>query len=179
MPEQHPSPTRLRALADDDLDRVGAPEVVGVHAVAGREELVDQRLRVLALLRRHAPVTGGGRRPDLGRAASEGLLRRRGERSERHSGDGHRDLQLERRLREPRAERDVRAATLAIALERIPRDTRTEEQKVVEVRNSALGAEAPDVVDALACRTLDLGDDDAVIQVRLPEIPESGDRRHQ
>jgi hypothetical protein len=27
--EQHPAAARLGALADDDLDRVGAPQVVG------------------------------------------------------------------------------------------------------------------------------------------------------
>ena len=54
--EQHPAAARLRALADDDLDRVRLAQVVRVHAVAAREQLVDERRRVLALLGRHAAV---------------------------------------------------------------------------------------------------------------------------
>ena len=37
VPEEHPAATRLRALADDDLDRVRLAQVVRVHAVARRE----------------------------------------------------------------------------------------------------------------------------------------------
>ena len=42
MAEQHPAAARLGALADDDLDRVRAPQVVGVHPVARGQQLVDQ-----------------------------------------------------------------------------------------------------------------------------------------
>ena len=101
--EQHPAAAGLRTLADDDLDRVRPAEVVRVHAVAGRQQLVDERLRVLALLRRHAAVAGRRRRTDLGRAAAERLLRGRRERAEAHARDRDRDLQLERLLREARA----------------------------------------------------------------------------
>src|SRR4029077_7274088 len=83
--------------------------------------------------------------------------------------DRDRDLQLERSAREARAEHDVGAASLAIALERVARDTRAEEEQVVEVRQTPLGAEAADVVDTLACRALDLGDDVAVVEVRLAQ----------
>ena len=58
MAEQHAAAAGLRALADDDLDRVGAAQVVGVHPVARRQQLVDERLRALALLGRHAAVAG-------------------------------------------------------------------------------------------------------------------------
>ena len=61
-----------------------------------------------------------------------------------------------------RAEHDVGVAALAVALERVARHARAEEQQVVEVRQPPLGAEAADVVDALARGALDLGDDVAV-----------------
>jgi hypothetical protein len=74
---------------------------------------------------------------------------------------------VERLLRESRSDRDVGAAALAVALERVARDARAEEQQVVEVRQPPLGAEAADVVDALTRGALDLGDRVAVVQVRL------------
>ena len=169
--EEHPAAARLRALADDDLDRVGLAQVVRVHAVAGGQQLVDEHLRVLALLRRHAAVAGGRGRAHLGRAAPERLLRRRRERAEAHPRDRDRDLQLERLLGEAGAERDVRGAALAVALERVAGDARAEEEQVVEVRHAALRAEAADVVDALPRRALDLGDDVAVVEVRLAQRP--------
>ena len=91
VPEQHAAAARLRALADDDLDRVRLAQVVRVHAVAGGEELVDEDLRVLALLRRHPAVAGRRRRPHLARAAAERLLGRGRERAEAHAGDRDRD----------------------------------------------------------------------------------------
>ena len=69
----------------------------------------------------------------------------------------------------PRAERDVRVAALAVALERVARDARAEEEQVVEVRHLALGAEAADVVDPLARGPLDLGDHVAVEERRLAQ----------
>ena len=50
---------------------------------------------------------------------------------------------------------------------------RAEEEEVVEVRQPPLGAEASDVVDPLARGPLDLGDDGAVEEVRLAEVPGS------
>src|SRR5439155_14127935 len=58
VPEEHPAPARLRALPNDDLDSVRPPQVVRVHPVARGKELVDERLRMLALLRRHPAVAG-------------------------------------------------------------------------------------------------------------------------
>src|SRR5213078_3388077 len=98
--EEHPAAARLRSLADDDLDRVRAAEVV----------------------RGHAAVAGRGRRADLARAAAEGLLRRRRQRTEAHAGDRDRDPQLERLRGETRSEDDVRPAPLPVALERVTRD---------------------------------------------------------
>ena len=59
-------------------------------------------------------------------------------------------FELDRLGREARAEHDVGGAALAIALQRVARHARAEEQQVVEVGQRALGAEAADVVDALA-----------------------------
>ena len=174
VPEQHAAAARLRALADDDLDRVGLAQVVRVHPVAGGQELVDEDLRMAALLRRHAAVAGRRRGAGLGGATAERLLRRRRQRAEAHAGDRDRDLQLERLLRVARAERDVRVATLAVALERIAGDARAEEEQVVEVRHVTLRAEAADVVDALARGPLDLGDHVAVEESRLAQP-----RRHR
>ena len=66
---------------------------------------------------------------------------------------------------------DVRVAALAVALERVARDARAEQEEVVEVRHAPLRAEAADVVDALARRALDLGDHVAVEEVRLAQVP--------
>ena len=167
--EQHPSAAGLRALPDDDLDRVAAAQVVGVHAVARGQELVDEHVGVPALLGRHAAVAGGRRRADLARAAAERLLRLCRERAERHAGDRDRDLQVQRLLRVAGAEHDVGVAALAVALERIARHARAEHQQVVEVGEPALRAEAADVVDALARRALDLGDVVAVEELRLAQ----------
>jgi len=117
---------------------------------------------VLALLGCHAAVAGRGARAELAGAAPERLLRRPRERAEAHSRDRDRDIQVQRLAREATPDHDVGGAALAIALERIARDGRAEEQQVVEMRHAALGAEAADVVDPLARGALDLGDRAAV-----------------
>ena len=169
--EEHPAAAGLRALPHDDLDGIRPAQVVGVHAVAGGQQLVDEDLRVLPLLGGHAAVTRGGRGADLARAATERLLRRRGEGAEAHPRDRHRDLELERLLGKARAEGDVGRAALPVALERVARHAGTEEEQVVEVRHVPLRAEPADVVDPLACRALDLRDDGAVEEIRLAEAP--------
>ena len=58
LAEQDAAPAGLGALADHDLDRVRAPQVVGVHPVARGQQLVDERLRRRPLLGRHAAVAG-------------------------------------------------------------------------------------------------------------------------
>ncbi|MNC47926.1 hypothetical protein D3C75_970130 [compost metagenome] len=72
--QQHAAAARLGALAEDDLDGVGLAQVVRVHAVARRQVLIDQVLRLPALLRGHAAVTGGGAGTGDGRAAAQGFL---------------------------------------------------------------------------------------------------------
>ena len=44
LAEQHAAAARLGALADHDLDGVGPPQIVRVHAVARGQVLVDQLL---------------------------------------------------------------------------------------------------------------------------------------
>ena len=162
LPQQHPAAAGLRALPDDDLDRVGPPQVLGVHAVARRQQLIDQRLGGQALLGSHSAVTRRGARPHRRGGAPERLLRVGGERAEAHPRDRDRDLQLERPLREAGAEDDVGVAALAITLERVARDAGAQQQQIVEVRDLPLRAAAPDVVDAGSRGALDLVDREAV-----------------
>ena len=70
LAEQHAAAAGLGALADDDLDGVGLAQIVGVHAVARRQILIDERLRLAALLGRHAAVAGRGRGAGERRAAA-------------------------------------------------------------------------------------------------------------
>ena len=171
MAEEHPAPARLGALPDDHLHGVRLAQVVRVHAVAGGEELVDEDLRVLAFLGRHAAVARRRRRPHLAGPAPERLLGRRRQGAEAHPRDRHRDLQLERLLGEAGSKRHVGVAALAVALERIAGDAGAEEEQIVEVRQMPLRPEAADVVDALACGALDLRDDSAVEEIRLAQVP--------
>ena len=169
LAEQHASAARLGALADDDLDRVRPPQVVGVHAVARGQDLVDELGGVVALLGQHPAVAGGGGGADGARAAAERLLGRRRQRSEAHAGDRDRDVQLDRPLREPGPEGYVGRAALAVALEGVARDAGAEEEQIVEVGHAALGAEAADVVDPLAGHAVDLVDGVAVEELRLAQ----------
>jgi hypothetical protein len=179
VPEQHPAAARLRALADDDFDRVGSTKVIRVHPVTRREQLVDQHTRVLALLGRHPAVAGGRRGPDLGGAAAQRLLGRAGQRAEAHARDRDRDVQMNRLARVPRTDHDVGRALLPVALERIARHRSAQEQQVVEVRDAALGAEPADVVHPLARRALDLGDHTPIEGGRFaqPRVPAIDHRR--
>ena len=167
--EQHAAAAGLCALADHHLDRVRLAQVVGVHAVARRKQLVHELRRVPALLRRHAAVAGRRRGADLARSAPERLLGGRRERAEAHARDRDRHADLQRHLGEPVSEHDVGVAALAVALERVARHARTQEEQVVEVRQPPLGTEAADVVDALARSALDLGDDVTVVEVALAQ----------
>jgi hypothetical protein len=76
---------------------------------------------------------------------------------------------VQRDARVPVAEDDVGVAALAVALQGVARQARTEEQQVVEVRDGALGAPAADVVDAGLGGALDGGDGGAVEGRGLPE----------
>ncbi len=104
LAEQHAAAAGLGALADHDLDGVGAPQIVGVHAVARGQELIDEEVGVTALLLGHAAVAGGGGSPGLAGAAPQGFLGLSRERAEAHAGDGDGNLDMERFLGEAGAE---------------------------------------------------------------------------
>ena len=157
LAEQHAAAAGLGALADHHLDGVGLAQVVRVHAVARGQVLVDQRLRLAALLGRHAAIARRGRGAGRRRPAPERLLGIGRQRAEAHARDGDRDLEMERLLGETRAQHDVGAATLAVAFERIARHGGAEEQEVVEMRQPALRPAAADVVDAGGGGPADLG----------------------
>ncbi len=174
LAEQHPAAAGLGALAEHHLDRVRGPQVVGVHPVPAREQLVDERLGLAALLVGHAAVAGRRRRPDLTGTAPEGLLGLGRERAEAHAGDRHGDVEVQGPRGVAVAEHDVGVAALAVALERVARHRRAEHQQVVEVRYGALGAPAADVVDARPGGVLDRGDRGAVERGRLAQPPLRG-----
>ncbi len=148
LAEQHSAAAGFGALAEHHLDRVGLAQVVRVHPVPRRKILVHQVFALPAFLGRHAAVTGGGRRADLAGAAAQRLLGGPGQRTERHAGDRHRNIQVQWVFREPVAEDHVGAAPLAVSLQRVARHRRAKEQQVVEMRQRPLGAPSADVVDA-------------------------------
>ena len=162
LTEQHATPARLRTLPDDDLDRIGAAEVVRVEAVARRQTLVDERLRRAALLGRHATVARRRGSPDCRGRAADRLLRARRERSEAHAGDRDRRREGDRLLRMARAEHRRRRTALTVALEGIARQRRGQKHEVVEGRQRALRAESADLVEPARRRLLDVGEDVAV-----------------
>src|SRR5262249_26224691 len=64
----------------------------------------------------------------------------------------------DRLLGEARTKDNIGPAFFAIAFQRIPRDRGTEEQKIVEMRYTTLGAAAADIIDAGGSRPVDFGD---------------------
>ena len=142
LSEQHAAAAGLRALADDDLDRVGLAHVVRIEAVARRQALIDERLRRIALLGRHAAVAGRRRCAELGRRASERFLHVRRQRAEAHpamvigiaSSTGFVAKRVPSTV--------FVAAFLAIALQRIARQRRAEKHQVVEVRHACASRRA-------------------------------------
>ncbi len=155
--EEDASGAGLRALADDDLDRVGLPHVVRVVAVVARRHLVDERLRRGALAAVHASVACRRRRADGRGRPAERLLRVRRERAEAHPGDADRRRELDR----PRAagsENGLRLAALPVALERHAREGARDEREVVEARKLARGRERAHHVAAELGLALDVLD---------------------
>src|SRR5690606_15970165 len=159
LPEQHAAATRLGALADDDLDGIGLSEVIGIHAVAGRQHLVDEGARRTSLFGRHAAVAGGGTGAHLGCRQAQRLLGVGAERPEAHTGNRDRYSQVHRVLREARTQGNTGFAGLAVSLQRVARYRGAEKKKVVETRDSTLGAEPADLVDPLLRGAMDLGQD--------------------
>jgi len=86
---------------------------------------------VLALLRRHTPVAGGRRGPDLGGAPAERLFRLSRQSTEAHAGDRERNVQAHRLTRVSHPDHDVGGALLSVTLEWIARYRGAEEQQIV------------------------------------------------
>ena len=162
LAQQHPAAAGLGTLAQHDLDRVGLAQVVGIHAIARGQKLVDQRLRLPALLRGHAAVARSRAATHLAGTAAQSLLGLRRQRAETHPGDGDRDIEVDGLLGIAHTQHHIRVAALAIALERVARHAGTEKDQVVEMRHAALGAPAADIVDPGAGGALDLVDHIAV-----------------
>ncbi|MNP06191.1 hypothetical protein D3C76_981640 [compost metagenome] len=160
--QQHAAATGFGALPQDDFDGIGLAQVVRVHAVARRQVLIDQVLRLPALLRGHAAVTGGGAGTGDGRATAQGFLGIGRQRTETHAGDGHRNLQVDRLLGEAVAEDHIGAALFPIAFQRVARHAGAQQQQIIEVRDLTLGATAADVIDASLGGALDFLDGQAV-----------------
>jgi hypothetical protein len=174
LAQEHAAAAGFGALAEHDFDGVGLTEVVRVHAVAGREVLVDEVLGLAALLRRHAAVAGGCGCSHLGRAAPERLFGVDGQGAEAHAGDGYRGLQVQRPARVAVTEDDVGFALFAVALQGVAGHRRAKEQQVIEVRDLALGAPAADVIDAGGRGPLDVRDGGPVKRGGLAQAELSG-----
>ena len=171
LAEQHSSPARLCALPHDHLDCIRPAEVIRVHAVSGRQVLVDQGGGMPALLIRHSAVAGCCGRAGLAGAPSQGLLRICGKRAETHSGDRDRNPEPDRIFGVAGTDRYIRPALFAIALKRIPRHGSPLHQEIIETRNWPLCTESADSIEAGPRRLLDVVDGVAVEAVRFPPAP--------
>ena len=149
LAEQHAAAAGLGALPDHDLDRVGLAQIVGVHAVARGQILIDQdlangrappascrrrrwwsRCRRRVAPRPSASLALADSEPKLMPAMVIGIFRWIGFLAKRVPST----TSVPQRL--------------AIALQRIARHRGAEEQQIVEMRQLALGAAAADIVDA-------------------------------
>ncbi len=72
-----------------------------------------------AFLFGHAAIAGGGRCACSGCAPAKGFLGGAGKRAETHSGNGDRDIKLDRLFGKPCAERHPGVAFFPVSLERI------------------------------------------------------------
>src|SRR6516165_3322056 len=116
LPQQHAAAARLGALADNDLDRLAGAQMARVEAIARRQYLVDEDRRLRPFLLAHAAIARRRAGANGTGAAAERSFGIAAERAKAHAGDGDRDLQLDRLLRKPGAQRYIGGATLAIAL---------------------------------------------------------------
>ena len=149
----------LAALPDEELARVGEHQVVRVEPVPRLDALVVPLGRVVALRRDHPALARARRGSGHGRALRERHLGFQGERAERHAGDVDRDVELQRVLREARAEHGRRVALLAVALDDEPRQRPGEEDELVPVRDRLEDREAAHAVAAELGLHVDVVDD--------------------
>ena len=158
LAQQHAAAAGLGALPHHHLDRIGLAQVRQIHAVARGQILVDQRLEWPRSSGVMPPSPVVVEVPTAVAPRPSASLALRGERAEAHAGDGDGNFQVDRLFGEARAQHDIGAATLAIALQRIARDRGAQEQQIIEMRQLALRAAAADIVNAGGGGALDFGD---------------------
>ncbi len=159
LTQEHAAAAGFGPLAHDHFDRIGAAQVIWVHAIAGGQVLIDQFLGMAAFLGRHAAVAGGGRGASQRGTAPQSLFGGAGKCAKAHACDGDRDVELDGVLGVAGAEGHRGVAAFAVAFERVARDRRAQEQQVVEMRHLAFGSATADVIDAGGCRAADFGVD--------------------
>ena len=159
LAQQHAAAAGLGPLAEHHLNGIGLAQVVGVHAVARGQKLIDQNPRLFALLRRHPAVAGRGARAHLAGTAAERFFGLRRQRAKAHSRDGNGDVEVDRVFGVARAQHHIGVAALAVAFQRIARHARAQKDQVVKMGHPALGPPAADIVDPGARGALDLIDD--------------------
>ena len=149
----------LAALPDEELARVGEHQVVRVEPVPRLDALVVPLRRVVALRRDHPALARARRGAGHGRALRERHLGLERQRAEGHARDVDRDVELERVLREARAEHRRRVALLAVALDDEARQRAGEEHELVPVRDRLEDREAAHAVAAELGLDVDVVDD--------------------
>ena len=125
----------LAALADEELHGVGEHQVVRVEPVPALDDLVVPLGREVALGRDHPALARAGRRAGHRGALGQRHLGLERQRAEAHAGDVDRDVELDRLLREARAEHRLRLALLAVALDHEAGERAGQEDQLVPVRD--------------------------------------------
>ena len=136
-----PPPPGFAPLPDHHFDGVRLAQIVGVHPVAGGKVLIDEGLRVPALLRRHSAIAGRRRRSGKRSSTAQRLLGFRRQRAEAHAGNGDRYLELDRLSGKSRAQHDVGARTFRDSLR--ADNARWRRRGTVGRRNAAVCAWRP------------------------------------
>ena len=159
LPHQVAAEADLAALADEELDGIREHQVVRVEPVPALDALVVPLRRVVALRRDHPALARARRRAGHRGALRERHLRLERERAEAHARDVDGDVELDRLLREARAEHRGRVALLAVALDDEPRERPREEDELVPVRDLLEDREAAHAVAAELGLHVDVVDD--------------------
>ena len=146
LTHQMPAEPDLAALADEELDGVGEHQVVRVEPVPALDALVVPPGRVVALGRDHPALAGARRGARHRRALGERHLRLERQRAEAHPSDVHRDVELERLLREACAEHGLRLALLAVPLDHEASQRPRHEHQLIPVRHRLEDREAAHAV---------------------------------
>src|SRR5699024_12666678 len=96
LSQQHTASTRFLSLADYDLDRIRSSQVIRVHAVARRQQLVDQFVRMSTFFFGHPAVTGGCGSSHRRSTSAQSLFGLGRKRPEAHPRNGNGDVQVHR-----------------------------------------------------------------------------------